>query len=210
MTIAAGLCLVMSVPAAEPTPTGPVDEQVRRWRQFMDDVHALHRRLIAGRAMQVTRRVGGYARHPEYFREEVYTDSRNGRVIGRLQWVSQAPTQLHSIEVFIHDRRGRVVRDYSAWYLPDARNAPWSATVSLYAYPDDGLMAFRSFDASDNPVQEVCRGRYRGEDVEIAFDEFDRLREERKPGGGMLGTALYRLCFQGLPLNSAGRYLQPQ
>lgn len=205
--IAAVLGLAMSAQAAGPA---PVDEPVRRWRQFMDDVYALHRRLIAGRAVQVTRSVGGYARHPGYFRDEVYTDGVTGRVITRLQRVSQTPAQLHSIEVFIHDRRGRVVRDYSARYLPDARNAPWSATVSLYAYPHDGLTAFRSFDADDYPVQEVCRGRHRGKDVDIALDEFDRLREERKPGGGVLGSPLYRLCFRDLPLKSAGRYLKPQ
>lgn len=101
----------------------------------MDDVHALHKCLIEGRAVSVASRTGGYASQPEYYQEQTYTDSRTGRVIGRLQWVRQTPTLLHSIEVYVHDRQGRVVRDYTVWYLPDFRNAPWAATVSMYAHP---------------------------------------------------------------------------
>lgn len=175
----------------------------------MDDVHALHKRLIEGRAVAVASRTGGYANQPEHYQEQTYTDSRTSQVISRLQWVRQTPTLLHSIEVYVHDRHGRVLRDYTAWYLPDFRNAPWAATVSMYAHPE-GLTAFRTFDASDNLVWEVCRGQYRGKEIDLAFDEFARLREERKPGGGAQGSPLYKLCFGSLPANSAGRYLKPQ
>lgn len=208
--IALSLGLIAPLPAADPAPTlAPVDEQVRRWRQYVDDVHALHKRLIEGRAVSVANKTGGYANQPGYYQEETYTDSGTDRVISRLQWVRKTPSLLHSIEVFIHDRQGRVVRDYTAWYLPDFRNAPWAATVSLYAYPE-GLMAFRTFDASDHLVWEVCRGQYRGKAVDLAFDEFARLREERKRGGGVMASPLYRLCFRDLPVHSAGRYLKPQ
>ncbi len=208
--IALSLGLTAPLPAAGPAPTlAPVDEQVRRWRQYVDDVHALHKRLIEGRAVSVANRTGGYANQPGYYQEETYADSGTDRVISRLQWVRKTPSLLHSIEVFIHDRQGRVVRDYTAWYLPDFRNAPWAATVSLYAYTGE-LMAFRSFNADDIMTQEVCRGRYHGKDIEISLDEIERLREESKAGGGVLGSPLYRLCFAGLPVKSAGRYLKPQ
>jgi len=186
-----------------------VDAEVRQWRRFMADIHALHRRLIAGREVRIARSRGGYARQPGFYREALYTDAATGRLISRLQWEAEAPDRLHSIEVFIRDRQGRVIRDYSAWYLPGFRNAPKAATVSLYAYTGE-LTAFRSFDASDVLVTEVCRGRYAGKDVDIALDEFERIHEERKPGGGVLGSPLYRLCFRNLPLKSAGRYLRPQ
>lgn len=208
--LATSLALLLSACAAKPeSPLASVEEQVRRWRQYMDDVHALHKRLIAGRAVSVTRQTGGYARHPGYYLEEIYTDTGSGRMISRLQRVRQMPTLLHAIEVYVHDRQGRLVRDYSVWYLPDYRNAPWAATVSLYAH-ENGLTAFRSFNADDVLVQEVCRGRYQGKDIDISFDEFARLEEERKPGGGALGSPLYKRCFGSLPVNSAGRYLKPQ
>lgn len=208
--IALSLGLIAPLPAADPGPTlAPVDEQVQRWRQYVDDVHALHKRLIGGRAVSVANRTGGYANQPGYYQEETYTDSGSGRMISRLQWVRQTPTLLHAIEVYVHDRQGRIVRDYSVWYLPDHRNAPWAATVSLHAHPD-GLTAFRSFNADDVLVQEACRGRYQGKDIDISFDEFARLEEERKPGGGALGSPLYKRCFGSLPVNSAGRFLKPQ
>jgi hypothetical protein len=135
---------------------------------------------------------------------------------GMLQWISSlwfephAPRErnnLHSIEVYFYDDQGRVIRDYSATYLPEHRNAPIQTLVALHGY-SNGLHAFRTFDASGVRIYEVCRGTYDGQAVDIALDEVEMGTELQNPDS-IMKTDTYRACFSTVPVNSGTYHTTP-
>lgn len=192
--------------SAESVALAPNTAQVERWNRFADEIHVLHRRQLEGVDVKETSRVGGYYRWPEFYREVQYQDAKTGRLLSVIQWEREKAGNIHSIQVYVHDAGGRVTRDFLAWYLPFARNAPIGTFINLHAYHGE-LHAYRQFDASDNLIYENCRGRYGGEAVTISLDEFALIREERAPA--VTAAPAYRACFASLPA-SAGVYLRPQ
>jgi len=176
---------------------------IQAWNRFADQTVDLHRQLIE--ELTVTRKTttGGYAHLPEFYRQESYF--HNGELISRVQWEIETG-DLHVIEVFIRDDQGRVVRDYTAAYLPEYHNAPTQTLVSLHAYNGD-LHAFRSFDASGELVVERCTGMLEGEEVNILQD-LDQIFQAAEMDDELRQTREYRRCFEGLP-KQAGEYLRP-
>ena len=126
---------------------------MQRWNGFVDRLHRLHQQQIQGRKIRETEQFGGYARLPEFYREVSYFDADSGRLLSRIQWEREHPERIHTIEVYVYDDAGRVARDYMAWYLPHARNAPREATVNLYHY-EGGLQGMA-------PVQRLGRSHLR-------------------------------------------------
>ncbi|GMR19664.1 MAG: hypothetical protein BMS9Abin36_0259 [Gammaproteobacteria bacterium] len=194
--------------AAEVAAINPNAGHVERWNWFADATYALHQRLIKGRDVRIEESVGGYHGEPEYYREEKFFDKKTGKLISTIQWEKKRPDNMHAIEVTVRDNTGKVLRDFSALYLTHLRNAPQQTLINLYAH-NKGLSAYRQFDASDNRIGEACRGQYQGKKVDIELGEMEILDLEDDPKSMMFGP-LYKTCFKGLTVKSAGKYLTPQ
>lgn len=201
--LAALVCLGLPVAglAAEPGAMTEDKGHVYRWNKFTDDLYALHQAQIADREVRTEEELGGYAGRPEFYREQRFFDADSGRLLSVIQWEREQPDTIHSIAVYRHDDQGRVRRDYSSTYLPDYRNAPTQTLVFLHHYPQ-GVHAFRSFDASNEVLLERCEGEIDGKPVFISLDidEIEEARGERySNNSGVMTTAAYRHCFEGLP-----------
>lgn len=174
------------------------------WNKFAADILNLHKKLIADKAIEVKSRVGGYANNKDFYIERRYYDG--AKLISQLQWEKANPDTLHTIEVYVHDQAGRVVRDFSAAYLPHYHNAPTQTLASFHHY-NYMLHAFRSFDASGAKVLERCTGYdAKGQQVNILLDEDDLVNDP----DGLIGSADYRACFDGLKQQELGKYIIPQ
>ena len=114
---------------------------------------------------------------------------------------------LHSIEVYVRDDEGRVLRDYGASFLTTHRNSPVQTLINLHNY-DQGLHGFRQFDASGDRIYEFCEGRYQGEAVQIRLFEDDLVGTDPRMDR-VMESAEYEACFGGLPAGP-GEYLTPQ
>ncbi|MDX1823812.1 MAG: hypothetical protein R3354_03790 [Thiohalomonadales bacterium] len=201
--VLASLLLMGTVHAAEPLQED--NQHIRTWNRFAEQVYALHQQLIQIDEIHKEVRHGGYAQMPEFYREERFYEG--DRLISKVQWEKANPDQLHTIEVYIYDDQGRVTRDYIVAYLPTYRNAPVQTLISLHRY-QDGLHAFRSFDASGYRVVERCTGNLNGRDVNLLLDE-DEIYEAQGDPQGIMASATYRACFGNLQ-TEAGKYLTPQ
>lgn len=179
------------------------NQHIRTWNKFAMDCLELHKKLTGGKHLDVKTRIGGYAHNKDFYKEERYFD--NGHLVSQVQWERENPTRLHSIEVYLRDKNGRVMRDFIAAYLPHYHNAPTQTLISFHHY-NGGLHAFRSFDASGYRVLERCNGKNKkGEVVNIILDE-DELAED--PDNVMNGSN-YKQCFAGLKQTRLGKYLIP-
>ncbi|MCW9030432.1 MAG: hypothetical protein OQK58_02990 [Gammaproteobacteria bacterium] len=179
-------------------------KHVRVWNKFTSDSLSLHKKLTDGKALQVKTRIGGYANAKDFYIEQRYLDK--GTLISQLQWEKEQPTTLHTIEVYVHDKQGRVIRDYMAAYLPFYHNAPTQTLISFHHYSGK-LHAFRSFDASGDKVLERCTGKdNKNQDVNLLLDEDDLFNDPDE----IIGSEEYKLCFAGLKQNELGKYIIPQ
>lgn len=177
---------------------------VRTWNDFADECLALHKQQVANREVQEKTRLGGYADRPEFYKEHTYFDANSGAMLSRIQWEKDNPGRMHTCEVYVRDNQGRVVRDYAAAFLPDGRNAPVQTLINLHNY-NDGLHAFRQFDASGDRIYEYCEGTLKGKAVQLRLFEEDIYGPS---GTAMMSSPEYAACFDGLP-NKPGEYLQP-
>lgn len=180
---------------------------VRTWNKFADDILALHKRMLKKKKLKKTNRTGGYFGNPGFYNEEDFTDEANGKLVSRIQWESENPENLHSIEVFIRDKKGRVIRDYAAAYLPSYRNAPTQTLVSFHIY-NGKLVAYRTFDASGDRIGERCVGMLKGQEVNFLLDE-DEILNALEGDSDRMEQPDYKACFKGLR-EEAGKYLTPQ
>ena len=183
------------------------NKHVRTWNQFAMETLALHEKLIAEIPHTEKTRIGGYAGMEEFYKEQTYYDKRNNKLISRVQWERDNPTALHTIEVFIRDEQGRVLRDYTAAYLPTYRNAPTQTLLSFHQY-NGALHAFRTFDASGERIVERCTGELKDKEVNLLLDE-DEIYAALGGRTNVMQQAEYKACFTGMPLEP-GKYLTPQ
>lgn len=210
LSVLAVAALLAAVPAAAAPVVQTMKEDnrhVRVWNRFADEVYRLHRRQLEGRDIRESAQIGGYANTPRFYREVEYRDADSGRLLSRIRWEREHPDRVHVIEVYVHDAKGRVLRDYTAAYLPHYRNAPTQTLISLHAY-HGGLHAFRTFDASGARIFERCEGEEGGKAVSLMLDEA-QIDDGLHGVAGPMQSTLYQRCFAGLP-QEAGRYLQPQ
>ncbi len=178
-----------------------------RWNSFVDQIYALHKKLIAGRDVVTRLRVSGYYREPKFYREVTYIDRGTGRVISRISWERAHPDRIHVIQVYIYDRKGKVIRDYAGAYRTTDHQSPMATEINLHAW-HGGLHAFRQFNASNEIILEKCTGTANGRPVKIELDA-DDLAQYVGEANTPMTTPEYKLCFGGLP-HSAGKYLIPQ
>jgi len=183
------------------------NEHVRRWNAFAQNALQLHGKLIARQGVSKKSSVGGYAHLPDYYREDRYYNKATGKLVSRLRWNRNKADELHTIEVFLYDDKNRVIRDFSAAYLPHYRNAPNQTLISLHAY-NNGTHAFRSFDATGYHILDRCEGKLAGKEVNILLDE-DELEQAQGAKGGIMQSQEYKTCTRGLP-EGPGKYLKPQ
>ena len=177
---------------------------VRVWNKFMDDSLALHKKITSGNDIEIKKSIGGYAQIKNFYTE--YRYYKKGRLISQVQWEKDNPEQIHTIEVFLHDEKGRLVRDFMAAYLPYYHNAPTQTLITFHHYNGD-LHAFRSFDASGDTTLERCVGKNeKGQSINMILDEDDFFNED----DDTMETLEYQECFAGLKQNKLGKYIIPQ
>jgi hypothetical protein len=180
-----------------------------RWTKFAQALEALHQKRISLLDYVTEEKVGGYGgirANPEFYREVRYNDRKSGRLLAIVQREIQPPNLLHTIELYIYDEQGRVLREYLATYLPHRRETPYQTLVTRYAY-EGNLQAFRQFDASDDFLFEYCAGELDGKKVRIAWDDLDMPDNVNEITDDLTRKA-YQVCFQSLP-KTAGAYLDP-
>lgn len=176
--------------------------QVNTWNLFFRALETLHRARIKAREVNVSERLRDLYGEKGSIREVTYADARTGLVIAVLQYETKPPKVLQSIELFIDDAGGKVVRDYYARYLPDFRNAPVQTLINLHGRKD-GMHGFRQFDASGQLIYEYCAGTINGEQVELRIDEDDL------PAPAHIALSEpYLACFGDVP-EEPGKYLDP-
>lgn len=203
MSVFVLLFFVLSASSATEPMKGD-NEHVRVWNKFASDSLKLHKKLIAGKNLQIKTRIGGYANVKDFYIEHRYYEK--GHLVSQVQWEKDDPKTLHTIEVYVHDKKGRVVRDYMAAYLPFYHNAPTQTLASFHHYSGK-LHAFRSFDASGDKVLERCMGEdENGQAVNILLDEDDLFNDPDE----IIGTKEYNRCFSGLKQDKLGKYIIPQ
>lgn len=179
------------------------DDQVSVWNRFVDSLVDLHEKGIAGREIRTSELTGGYG--GEFakgftYREVSYHDAKSGQLLSRIRHEENKPEKIQVIDVYIYDATGRVVRDYTAMYLPRGRHAPVRTFINLHQYSET-LHGFRQFDASGNRLYEQCRGQFAGHVVDLDLEDY-----QIKPG--ITATKDYQMCFGKLP-DTAEKYLIP-
>lgn len=180
------------------------NKHVRVWNKFANDSLNLHKKLTDGKNLQVKTSIGSYANVKDFYIEHRYFDK--GKLISQVQWEKDDPKTLHTIEVFVHDKQGRVIRDFMAAYLPFYHNAPTQTLISFHHYIGK-LHAFRSFDATGDLVLERCMGvDTKGQTVNLLLDEDDLYNDPDE----IIGSKEYNSCFDGLKQDKLGKYIIPQ
>ncbi len=186
-------------------------QHVNSWNAFANHCYKLHLKQLEGREYTVKTTTGGYFGNENFYRQEDYYDAETGLLLSTVQWERENPENLHSVAVYIYDDEGKLVRDYSATYLPHYRNAPTQTLIFLHRY-NDGTHAFRSFDASGDRIYEQCQGEINGRSIMLSLESDDidegiyQLRENRT---GIMTTPEYRHCFGDLA-ETADEYLIPK
>ena len=180
------------------------NKHTRVWNKFANDSLALHKKLTDGKNFEVKTSIGSYANVKNFYIEKRYFD--NGKLISQVQWEKESPNTLHTIEVFVHNAKGRVARDFMAAYLPFYHNAPTQTLISFHHYSGK-LHAFRSFDATGDKVLERCTGTdIKGQEVNLLLDEDDLFNDPDE----IIGSKEYNNCFDGLKQDKLGKYIIPQ
>jgi len=176
---------------------------VNQWNRFVDDIYKLHLKQTSQRNINTTKRSGSYYRRPDFFQEIKYFDKSTNDLLSRIEWETNNPETIHSIEVIVRDKKDKVIREYSASYLPDFRNAPYQTLINLHHYSDK-LHSYRQFDASDNLIYEVCSS-LESKNKLFEHDDYE-IPDNYKQGVGAKKT--YQQCFKSLP-RTAKHYLTP-
>lgn len=202
ISICLSVLVTTSVWAAESNRSIKEDKkQVNDWNSFARDLYELHKDQLSRHDVKETVKKGGYRGNKDFYKEITYSDAQTGRMLSRIQWEIENPENIHVIEVFQYDKKGQVSCDYTAAFLPGFRNAPVQTLVALHSY-NEGLHAFRSFDASGDAVFERCEGTYKGKKIDFDFEdhEIETMRNEKN---GIMQSADYKACFGNIDLTAA-------
>ena len=137
--------------------------QIDKWNNFVDELYKLHLSKIKNIEIKTTEIIGGYGggfNNKKFYREISYFNKTSNQLISKIQWEVENPDNIHTIEVFLYDKTGKIKTDFYARYLPYARNSPIQTLINLHNY-DDQLHSFRQFDANGALIYETCRGKCR-------------------------------------------------
>lgn len=188
------LVFCFNSPASGNEGAQPDNKIVNQWNTFVDNIYQLHLKQTADKEIKTSKRSGSYHRLPDFFQEVKFFNSDDNTLLSKIEWETQQPDKIHSIEVYIHDNENRLVREYFASYLPRYRNAPYQTLINLHHYTKS-LHSFRQYDASDNLIYEVCKSTDTNEKL-FEHDDYEI------PDSFMKGTGLdktYQQCFNRLP-----------
>ncbi|VAW81292.1 hypothetical protein MNBD_GAMMA12-1500 [hydrothermal vent metagenome] len=207
MLIVASLLLVGSVQAESKTEGMQQDNQhIKSWNLFAQRLYKMHLFYLTRYKTYQTEKIGGYARTPRFYRQVSYYDAASKRLLSRIQWVIKHPSRIHTVEIYVYDKSGRLQRDYLAAFLPRFRNAPIQTLVNLHAY-SASLHAWRQFDASGNRIYEQCQGKFFGRQVNIVLTDDDMVAlTGSRPE--VMNSDSYIECFSGIS-SAATPYLNP-
>ena len=120
------------------------NHHIRKWNGFARDALALHSELVKKHDHDIKKTVGGYAGNKNFYIQEQYISKKTGKMTSQVQWEKANPEVMHSVEVYVQDDKGKVMRDYMAAYLPGYHNAPVQTLISFHQYSGK-LHGFRSF-----------------------------------------------------------------
>lgn len=185
------------------------DSQEVRWNQFVKDLYSLHQHMIKDRDVYTRESNGGYGgltNDLNFYREVKTFDKETDRLLSNIKWENKNPDNIHEIDINIYDNQGRIIRDYSAYYLPHARNAPTMTLINIHHYTN-GLYSFRQFDANDEILFEFCEGTHNGRPVKIVFEYYE-IPDKISDITDKSERDAYHACFHQLA-KSAGTYLNP-
>lgn len=191
---------VLSAPANYET-------EAQQWNRFADDLYALHKKQINGKSLEIKERLGGYFQQANFYKEQSFYDKKTGELLSLIQWEKRRPKNIHVIQVFFYDNKGRPHYDYAASFRTADHDDPATTEISLFDYPK-GLRAFRQFNASNEITYEHCEGKWKGKPVDIRLDVVD-LEEFRDEPNTIMTTPEYSACFGRLP-KSVASYLPPK
>ena len=191
---------VLSVPAN-------FKNETQRWNRFADDLYTLHKKRIDGKSLEIKERMGGYFRQKNFYKEQSFYDKKTGRLLSRILWEARKPENIHVIQVFFYDKKGRPKYDYAASFRIADHDDPSTTEISLFDYPK-GLRAFRQFNASNEIIYEDCEGKWKGKPVSIKLDVVD-LEEYRDEPNTIMTTLQYSACFGRLP-KTVVNYMPPK
>jgi len=137
---------------------------------------------------------GGVTNDLAFYKETKHINKANNQIISVIQWERKNPDKLHSVVVNIYDGQGRLIRDYSASYLPVHRRAPNHTLINLHYYQEN-LYSYRQFDALDNLLYEQCEGTHNNKPVAIAF-EYTEIPDAPDDIKGKDLKQAYLACFK--------------
>jgi len=189
------------------SPPANYESETKVWNRFVDDLYALHKKQIAAASVDVKERVGGYFQQKNFYKEQSFYDKETGKLLSLIQWESRKPKNIHVIQVFKYDEKGRLSRDYAASFRTDDHDDPATTEISLFDYPK-GLRVFRQFNASNEIIYEHCEGKWKRKAVNIQLDVVD-LEEFRDEPNTVMTSPQYSACFSRLP-KSAANYISPR
>jgi len=178
-------------------------------KTFGERVYKLHQYIMAQHEVRTTSKNGGYGGikgDPDFYKQVNYYDKKSGLLLSMIQWEIKNPENVHTIEVYIRDASGKVIRDYTAAYLPVRRKAPFQTLVGFYDNRDN-LSAYRQFDASGDLLLEECKGIWKGKKFRIVYEDYE-VPDDPKTIPDETERAAYSTCFSKLP-NHPGKYIDP-
>jgi hypothetical protein len=183
------------------------ETEAKRWNRFADDLYALHKKRVAGKSIEIKERIGHYFQQPNFYKEQSFYNKKNGELLSIIQWETKNPENIHVIQIFFYDDKGRPSHDYAASFRTGDHDDPATTEISVFDYPR-GLQVFRQFNASNEIIYEHCEGKWKGKPVDIKLDVVD-LEEFRDEPDTVMTSPQYRACFGRLP-KTASRYLPPR
>lgn len=183
--------------------------QVKQWNNFVSELYQLHLAQTKEVPIKTTEIIGGYGggfANKEFYREISYFNKDNNNLISKIQWEIKRPNTIHTIEVFLYDKRNNVKTDFYARFLPYARNAPVQTLINIHNYNDD-LHSFRQFDASGELIYETCRGSFFDKKVNLHLDN-EEIFDFRNNNSDEFINETYAACFLNVA-KTATSYLLP-
>ena len=173
-----------------------LEKMYKGLNSFVNDLYVLHKKRLEGREFYIIEEVGGYGgltNDLEFYNKVNYYDSRSKRLLSTIKWEKKNPDNIHMIDLFVYDNKGRLKRKYAAAYLPSRRVSPHKTLISLHYYRNN-THSFREFDAFNVRIYEQCNDikdankiyfAFHYEDIPDSYQELDVEKHEQ-----------YRACFE--------------
>lgn len=175
----------------------PVNPIAVKWNKFVDDLLVLSNQLIRKTPHTEKHRVGSYSNEANFYNETQYISDSNKTLTSLVQMERKNPDNVHSIEVYLRDKNGRITKDFSASYLTKHHKAPIQTLITLHYY-NQGLHGFRVFDASHERIYETCKGMLNNKKVYFELDDnYGEVAEALEDKKGIMSTPAYTACFGG-------------